>query len=101
MELTGVNDDIIWSRTVRPKSYRSKKGYIRVYTHRSTRIYIKIWSGFLLRGITYFPTYGNFVHEIQVTPGLRIVLGHCPVLGPQIQQVAISPCLVIVATRNS
>ena len=69
---------------------------IRVYNNNK-----KIWSGFLLRGITYFPTYGNFVLGIQATPGLRIVLGRCPVLGPRIQQVALSPRLVIAATAKS
>src|SRR4051812_22739417 len=41
MEVTGVGDDVVWSPTIRPKSYRPKKGYIHVYTRRSTRIYNK------------------------------------------------------------
>ena len=46
-------------------------------------------TGFLLRGITYFPTYGNFVLEIQDKPGLRNVPGRSPVLGPRILQVGV------------
>src|SRR5436190_17950792 len=77
------------SRNTCTKIVSSVDGYMRVYTRRNTRMYIykKIWSGFLLRGITYFPTYVNFVLEIQATPGLRIVPGCCPVLSPRIQLV--------------
>src|SRR3954470_7849223 len=62
---------------------------IRVYNNK------KIWSGFLLRDITYFSTYGNFVLEIQAKCGLRNVPGRCPVLGPRIQQV-----VVLASSRN-
>src|SRR3954464_14610154 len=74
--------DIVWVSKYVYKVVSSVDGYVRVYTRRNTRIYKKIWSGFLLRGITYFPTYGNFVLEIQAKSGLRIVLGRCPVLCP-------------------
>src|SRR3954467_7191311 len=90
--------DIVWVSKYVYKVVSSVDEYVKVYIRVEIRVYNnKKKSGldFWLRGITYFPTYGNFVLEIQNKPELRNVPGHSPVLGPRIQLVG-----VLASSRN-